>query len=255
MLLTIDSGNTTINVAVMKGRRVVKLYTISMLQSKRMIIAGFIKTITEVSKEFSGINAAVICSVVPNIVNVIKKTIIQNASLPVFIVGKDVIVPITNNYKVPGQVGQDRLVGAYAAKEIYGYPAIVIDSGTAITFDVVSVKGAYEGGIIVPGIRLSAEALHTKTALLPKIEDIRWPRRLIGKDTQESILSGLFHGYSALCEGLIEKIKKELNADVKVIATGGSAPLIKKALKNKIDVIDADLVFKGMRLLYGQSVM
>ena len=125
--------------------------------------------------------------------------------MPVDIIGRDIVVPIKNRYKNPKQVGQDRLVGAYGAMKIYGCPLIVVDLGTAITFDVISPKGEYLGGAIVPGIRLSAESLFLKTALLPHIE-IQAPRHIIGKTTQESMLSGLFYGYGSLCRGIIDLI-------------------------------------------------
>lgn len=255
MLLAIDSGNTNISLAVIRGKKILKRWDVNMLQPKGGALAEFTDIISPLSGDYPELRGAIICSVVPDIINPLKRSVRQRAALPVWVIGKDMVVPIDNKYTVPSQVGQDRLVGAFAAKELYGHPVVVVDSGTAITFDVVSASGAYEGGIIVPGMRLSAEALYHKTALLPKIENIVWPRHLIGKDTQESILSGLFNGYSALCSGLIDHLRKEIGKNAKVVVTGGAAPLMKKALKAKIDIIDPDLVFKGMRLVYGRGVL
>ena len=167
---------------------------------------------------------------------------------PVDIIGRDIQVPIKNRYKNPKQVGQDRLVGAYGAMKIYGRPLIVVDLGTAITFDVISPKGEYLGGAIVPGIRLSAESLFLKTALLPHIE-IQAPKHIIGKTTQESILSGLFYGYGSLCRGFIDLISQEIKAKPKVVMTGGHTHLMKKFVSPKIRIIDEDLVFKGIYFL------
>jgi type III pantothenate kinase len=194
---------------------------------------------------------------------ILKKTV------PVDVVGRDIVVPVKNRYKDPKQVGQDRLVGAYGAMKIYGCPLIVVDLGTAITFDVISAKGEYLGGAIVPGIRLSAESLFLKTALLPKIE-IQAPRHIIGKTTQESMLSGLFYGYGSLCKGMIDLLSsrirviarrakpdegphaghsQQLAISVKVVMTGGHTHLMKKFVSPKIRIIDEDLVFKGVYFL------
>ena len=164
-------------------------------------------------------------------------------------IGRDIKVPIKNNYLDPQQVGQDRLVGAYATKCLYGFPAIIIDFGTAITFDVISSKGEYEGGMILPGMRLSAESLFQKTALLPQIHTIKKPHSIVGKTTQESILSGLFYGYAAMCSGLIDLLFSQMKGKPKVIATGGHAVVMKNFISSRITNIDPDLVFKGLALI------
>ena len=168
--------------------------------------------------------------------------------MPVALIGRDIVVTIKNQYKNPKEVGQDRLVGAFGAMKIYGCPLIVVDLGTAITFDVISPKGEYLGGSIDPGIRLSAESLFLKTALLPHIE-IQSPRSIIGKTTRESILSGLFYGYGSLCRGLIDLISQQLKHSPKVVMTGGHTQLMKKFVSPKIRIIDEDLVFKGIYFL------
>ena len=143
------------------------------------------------------------------------------------------------------------MVGAYAALQLYGKPVIIIDLGTAITFDVVSSKREYLGGAIVPGLRLSAEALFLKTALLPQIA-IKAPKSVIGRTTQESILSGLFYGYGCLCRGFIELMSQQLHSRPKVIMTGGHTHLMKKFISPKVRIIDEHLVHKGMALLVSQ---
>ena len=204
MLLAIDIGNTTIGFAVIRQGRAYCITAIVDTDAK----INKIKAVVAKILRAHAISRAIICSVVPKasktLEDMLKKTV------PVDIIGRDIMVPIKNRYKNPKQVGQDRLVGAYGAMKIYGCPLIVVDLGTAITFDVISAKGEYLGGAIVPGIRLSAESLFLKTALLPNIE-IQAPRHIIGKTTQESILSGLFYGYGSLCKGMIDLLSSQLS--------------------------------------------
>lgn len=241
MLLAIDIGNTTIGFALMKNGRVV-----SVLKIETMASIGTIKKVAAKIFKDQAVSRAVICSVVPQVTKTLE--VILSKMVAVDVIGRDIIVPIKNRYKKPKQVGQDRLVGAYGAMKIYGRPLIVVDLGTAITFDVISSKGEYLGGAIVPGIRLSAESLFLKTALLPKIE-IQAPRRIIGKTTQESMLSGLFYGYGSLCRGFIDLIRQQLKIKPKVVMTGGHTHLMKKFVSPNIRIIDENLVFKGIYFL------
>ena len=163
----------------------------------------------------------------------------------VYIVGKDIKVPLKSVYN-PREIGQDRLVTAYAASRVYGKPALTIDFGTALTFDVVSKKNVYLGGLILPGIKMSLESLHKKTALLPEIA-LREARGFIGRNTKISITNGIIYGYVSLCEGLIRKFRRRFK-DLKVVATGGNAKLISKytpLIKN----VDEDLSLKGLAML------
>lgn len=257
MLLAFDIGNSTVSVAVMAGNKFkLKRFLEFRVSSKpkpgvsKKQVASKLKTfIKAIYKEGHPIDQILICSVVPEGTSLIEKSCRKLWKAKILVVGRDIRVPIKNNYSNPKQVGQDRLVGAFAAKRLYGAPLIIIDLGTAITFDVVSKSGTYEGGIIVPGIRLSLESLFKKTALLPRIEKIDTPKNLIGRDTKTSMLSGIFNGYGALCTGLIQTISHSLKARPKVIMTGGHTQLIKKYIRVKIDAIDADLVFKGLNLL------
>ena len=250
MLLAIDIGNTSISLGVLSQHKVRARYHVDTFLSKRRIRPDLTRLFRQIKKKHPSISAVVLCSVVPSLTAVMNSYTKTFFRLTPLVIGRDLIVPIKNNYYNPQQVGQDRLVGAYAVKMLYGFPSIIIDFGTAITFDVVSAKGGYEGGIIIPGLRLSAESLFQKTAMLPRVEDIKIPRHLIGKDTRESILSGLFFGYGAMSCGLIDVISRHLKRKVKVVVTGGYTHLMRKFIINKIDVIDNDLVFKGLSLLY-----
>ncbi|MDE2028012.1 MAG: type III pantothenate kinase, partial [Candidatus Omnitrophica bacterium] len=237
MLLAVDIGNTTIGFAVIRKTGKIESSVVLDTNAKTVEIMG---VVNKVLKAYP-VNRAVVCSVVPRAARILEN--ILRKRLPVAVIGRDIIVPVKNRYKNPRQVGQDRLVGAFAAMQIYGKPLIIVDLGTAITFDVISTKGEYLGGAIVPGLRLSAESLFLKTALLPHIE-FSAPRHIIGKTTQESMLSGLFYGYGSLCRGFIDLISRQLKAKPKVVMTGGHTQLMKKFVSPKIRIIDEDLVFK-----------
>jgi len=165
----------------------------------------------------------------------------------IIILGRDKIVPIRNRYRVKKEVGQDRLVNAYAAKALYGAPAIIVDFGTAITFDIISKKGDYLGGLILPGIELSLSSLYRNTALLPKVE-LKMATSIIGKDTVNSMRGGILFGFGAMCDGLVIQYKKILGKSTKVIATGGNAKLIKRYARS-IQRVDEDLTIKGLQLI------
>ncbi len=245
-LLAVDIGNTTISLGVLKQDHVLLTRQIETGLSQKILMQKLFQTLSILRKEFI-FDQVIICSVVPTALAVVF-LVLQKCGLKPLVIGKDVIVPIRNHYRNPKQVGQDRLVCAFAAKELYGRPIIVIDFGTAITFDVVSPKGFYLGGIIVPGIRLTAESLFKKTAMLPKVR-IMPPKELIGRDTKNSILSGIFFGYGALADGLIDLIEKSLKISAQIIVTGGYSHIMKKFISKKIHRIDPFLVFKGISLL------
>jgi len=163
MLLAIDIGNTTIGFAVIHKAGNIASVAIIDTDAKPNKIRAVVAKILRAQV----ISRVIICSVVPKASKMLEDML--KKIVPVEIIGRDIVVPIKNRYKNPKQVGQDRLVGAYGAMKIYGCPLIVVDLGTAITFDVISSKGEYLGGAIVPGIRLSAESLFLKTALLPNL--------------------------------------------------------------------------------------
>ncbi len=249
MLLAIDIGNTFIHVGLIKGQRIIKIYQIVTANPQGKLIKDFKKVCKHIKKNFKLFEGPIVCSVVPQALKIVEKVLKNEIRKGTIVLGRDLIVPISNRYHNPKQVGQDRLVCAYASMRLYGCPVLVIDLGTAITLDVVSTKQEYLGGIIVPGIRLSAESLFHKTALLPKVKISR-PTSLIGKDTKASILSGIFYGYGAMMNGLIELIAKKFKNRFKVIVTGGYSDIMKHYIGKRIDVIDQHLVFRGLQLLW-----
>lgn len=245
MLLAIDIGNTNISCGIFKEARLIKQFDIL---TKSRFNTAFSKKF----KKTARISAIIICSVVPAQTGIIFRELAALTGRKPYIIGKDIIVPIKNLYRKPSQVGQDRLVNAYAANILYQAPLIVIDSGTAITLDVISRNKAYLGGLIFPGMEISLKSLKEKTALLPQVKLAR-PKGLIGKDTKNSILSGIVFGTADLCNGLIKRLKQKLGRDSLVIGTGGNIRLNKKYCKTNIKV-DKDLTLKGICLIYKNEI-
>jgi len=247
MLLAVDIGNTNINMGVFKGNKLQRRIRLSTSDNKRLY-RGTLKRLFKESPE-----GAIICSVVPQqtvgLWEMIKGLFPETK---IYVVGKDICVPMRNLYRKPQQVGQDRLVGAYAASRIYGRGVIIVDCGTAVTVDVVSRKGSYMGGVIAPGIEMSFIALYEKTSLLPRVKS-RLPLGLIGRDSRESMLSGVIIGFAGMVDSLVKKIKKKFKYKLKVIGTGGGIDLI-LPYTSQIDLIDKDLVLKGLRLIYPFSL-
>jgi len=236
--LAIDIGNTNTSFGIFKGSKLVKLWDIP--TSK--IVAG-----SDLKLKKAGIDKIVICSVVPKATRVLKSRLNKKLNTNPLIVGNNIKVPIGNLYRNPRQVGQDRLVNAFAGLQIFGAPLIIVDFGTAITFDVVSGKPAYVGGIIVPGIGISLQALAAKCVLLPEVT-LSKPKELIGRDTKNSILSGMLNGFGCLCDGIIIKLKKHFTRNPIVVATGGNIELM-RAFCRQIDKVDKNLTLKGLNLL------
>jgi type III pantothenate kinase len=245
MLLAIDVGNTNISCGIFKGPRLIKQFDIP---AKACFKTNLIKKLKKTPK----ISSSIICSVVPKQTKLILHDLISLTGRQPYIIGKDLSVPIKNLYRRPKQVGQDRLVNAYAASTFYGSPLIVIDSGTAITFDVISKNNAYLGGLIAPGMGISLQALKEKTALLPEVK-LTEPQTLIGNETKNSILSGVVFGTAELCYGLTKRIRQRLGKKTLVIGTGGNIGLINKYSKLRMK-IDRDLTLKGINLIYNHEI-
>ncbi len=240
-LLAVDIGNTNINLGFFAGGILRKRFIFSSKKSDYRKLLGKIFKSCKIDK-------VIICSVVPETTRVFEKALLVFLKDKPIILGKNIKVPIINKYDFPRQVGQDRLVNAYAALCLYGHPAIVVDFGTAITFDVVSKKSEYLGGLILPGLGISLEGLTQKTALLPKVK-IRPPKGLIGKSTADSMLSGMVYGFALMTDGLINKLRAVLKNQPKIIGTGGNIDFIAKYC-HEFKHIDKDLTLKGLNLIY-----
>lgn len=239
-VLAVDIGNTNITAGAFRGGKLLRKTKIPTNS-----YSSYARKIKSLTKDTGA--KIIISSVVPLALARFIVEMRKHGFHNIVILGKDKIVPIKNKYRIKREVGQDRLVNAYAAKALYGTPAVIIDLGTAITFDILSKSGDYLGGLILPGIELSLCGLYRRTALLPKVE-LKATGSIIGKDTVASIRGGILFGFGAMCDGLIARYKKILGAGTKVIATGGNAELMKRYTKS-IQKVNPDLTLQGLSLL------
>ena len=240
MILAIDIGNTTTNCGLFERGR---------LASQWSMPTRLTRTPQQLVRRLKGprfrkISQIVICSVVPRMLPRLTRALRARSSTPIRIVGRHLKVPLKNRYRYPKQVGMDRLVGAYAALRTYKRDCIVADFGTAITIDVVTKSGDYLGGVIAPGLEISLEALAAKTALLPRVT-LRKPPELLGRDTANSIRSGILYGCAALCDGLITRLKQRYAPRAAVVATGGASSLLVRHTRT-IDYLRPHLVLEGL---------
>ena len=250
MLLAIDVGNTNIVVGVFDGEKLKVTWRIATRLNREVdeyaivLLGLFVHQRLTVPQ----ITGAVMCSVVPPFTPISQEMCRKYFHVSPLVVEAGVKTGIRLCVDNPKELGADRVVNAVAAHHFYGGPAIVIDFGTATTFDVVSETGDYLGGAIAPGIGIAAEALFTRTAMLPRV-DLLPPKQVIGTNTITAMHSGIFYGYIGLVEGVVNRIERELGVKAKLIATGGYAPLVAKGIP-RIKVVNVDLSLEGLRLIY-----
>jgi type III pantothenate kinase len=254
MLLAFDVGNTTIAIGLFRGRKLVKSWKIKTDSEKTGDEYGaLLLNLMQVAGLAPGkVSGAIISSVVPPLTSAIEEMCRIYFAVTARVVGPGLKTGMPILYENPLEVGADRITAAVAAFEKYGGPVIVLDFGTATTFDAVSAKGEYLGGAIAPGIRISAEALYLKTAKLPRIE-IRKPKRAIGRTTVSSMQSGLYFGYIGLVTRTIAEIRKELGKNAKVISTGGFGSQVAAEVP-EIEAHEPDLVLEGLRIIHERNL-
>ena len=245
MILLFDIGNTHTHIGLADEMRVLKQTDISTLTWFGGDAAALVKKFAGKNK----IEGAILCSVVPRATPLVRKSVRAIWKLETLELSPQTIRGVGIDYPKPNSIGPDRLANAVAAKYCFGAPVVVVDFGTAVTFDVVNANGNYVGGIIAPGLAAMTNYLHEKTALLPKIE-IREVKSVVGKSTEHAMLVGAVHGYRGLIRGLIGELKRELKIKkLPVVATGGYAKLIAAKLP-EISAVTPDLTLEGLRLVW-----
>lgn len=256
ILLVIDIGNTNIVCGIYKEEELIKDWRIATKENKTSDEYGMefrqIMEIHNISHE--DIEDIIISSVVPNLMHTIPAACTRYLGIKPYVINDLTDTGIKNGYTNPKEVGSNRIVNAAAGYKKYGGPLIIVDIGTAITFDYITEEGEYLGGAIAPGLAISSEALFMKTSKLPKIE-IDKPKTVIGKSTVESIQSGLVYGYIGLVDSIIERILEEKGKtaeEVKILGTGGFSVLISNNSRY-IECVDKMLTLDGLKIIYDRN--
>ena len=253
MILTLDIGNTNIKTALFEGMEMLKYWRISTNRTQTsdeygMMLVNLFRYSGLDPEDVKGI---VVSSVVPTVNFTIEHMCQTYFGMQAMFVAPGIKTGIHIKYDNPKELGSDRIANAVASWELYGGPCIFIDFGTATSFGVVSAQGEFLGGAIVPGLKVTADAIVDRTAKLPRFELIK-PQSVIGKNTVANLQSGILYGHIGMVKYLIHRMKEEIGADCRVIATGGMALLVKDDAP-EIDVLDGLLTLKGLNLIYGKN--
>ncbi len=250
MLLAIDVGNTKIAIGVFEGNKMRASWMIA-TDTERMpdeYAALLFNLLRHDGLRTSDVKEAILCSVVPPMVTAFEQLCQRYFEVSPLVVGAGVKTGMSIRMDNPREVGADRIANAVAARHLYGKPVIVIDLGTATTFDVVSSDGDYLGGAIAPGLGVAAEALCQHTAQLPRVEMVR-PAHVIGKNTIAAMQSGLIFGYIGLIESIVSRIRQELGEEARVVATGSLAEVIAAEIP-VAEEVNPNLTLEGLNLIY-----
>ncbi len=246
MLLAMDIGNTNIHCGIFQGKKLIKSFRIEGCPK-----SGVSQLRKKIGRHACKIDKVIIVSVSPVKLRDAEMNLKKFLKAEISVVGRDLSAGVKNLYRKPSQVGGDRLVNARGANEILKKDAVIVDFGTAITIDVVTKKKEYLGGVIIPGVEISLNALSEKAALLPRVKLAR-PKGILGRETRHSMISGAVYGFSALCDGLVRELKTKYAEKAVVIATGGMSELI-GAYCRTVQRIDPYLTLKGLRFIGGDK--
>jgi len=253
MLLVADAGNTNTVLGLYDGGRLLSRWAVQTTRERTtdewgLIFKAFFEMAGHDQRAVTGVS---MCSVVPPAVHALKHGARKYLHQEPLIVGPGIRTGLQLRYDNPKEIGADRIVNAVAAREKYPGACIIIDFGTATTFDCLCSRGEYLGGIICPGIGISLDALVTRTAKLPKVEIAR-PPDVIGKTTEHAMQSGIFFGYAAMVDGLVQKLAPEMEANLTTIATGGLCAVLAGEATSIVH-LEPDLTLEGLRILYEKN--
>ena len=248
--MTVDVGNTQTQLAVFDGDELLAEWRVSTARDRTADELGTLSRalFAQADIDAGRVTGIVLASVVPPLTTTMQTMGWRYFGLAPLLVTREVLEDLPVRYEPPGDVGADRLVNAVAVRTLYRLPAVVVDFGTATTFDVVDTDGTYIGGVIATGVGVSADALFARAARLPRVDVVR-PPRVVGGSTVESVRSGLFYGYAELVDGLLRRIAEELEDPPVVIATGGWAKTIGPECE-RIEHVDELLTVQGLRLIH-----
>lgn len=258
MLLVADVGNTNTVLGLFDGRRLVTSWRLGSSRQNTADEWGILvwNLFSIERRDPAEVTAVVVCSVVPPLTAVVERSLKKLFGVPPLVVGPGTRTGMPILADNPREVGTDRIVNAVAGlervRDFPGHGLIVVDFGTATTFDCVSPKGEYLGGAIAPGVQISAEALYQRTAKLPRI-DIAFPQSMVGKNTVHAMQVGIAYGYTALTDGLVAGLKRELPFPVRVVATGGFSTVLAPYARS-LDEVDENLTLHGLRLIHERSL-